>query len=311
VAKSGDWYQDLVGAVQRALDPGATVDVGVWVEGPDGRRDMDVSVRGEKYGQPHFALIECKDWKEPVGIAVIDAFDSKRRDLKADVAIVFSNSGFTQDAARKARRVGIQLASALREGDPAVHVEIVRTFVAKRHAVTRWVMVLCWRKERQGPDNFHPFDVEFQGLPLVNWIEQDSLRLLREHPSAKSIKAEHAFESEREFSVRKKVFPLTGFVYQIECDTGWVSQSVRENVTLGSYDFLTGRVIIPSQQAYILGPFDRDAWEPCDAPPEEPAEIEPGTFRLGLTLLAPVHGVDGVGVPDLDPLIKERLVTPA
>ena len=37
MAKLGDAYQEIVGAVQRALDPGSRVDVGVWVEGPDGR----------------------------------------------------------------------------------------------------------------------------------------------------------------------------------------------------------------------------------------------------------------------------------
>ncbi len=65
--KLGDAYQDLVGEIQRALDPGASVDVGIWVEGPDGRRDCDVRVRGTVNGATRFILIECKDWAAPVG----------------------------------------------------------------------------------------------------------------------------------------------------------------------------------------------------------------------------------------------------
>jgi len=309
MSKAGDRYQDLVGAVQRALDPGAIVDVGIWVEGPDGRRDMDVSVRGIKTGVPYVALIECKDWKEPVGIAVIDAFDSKRHDLKVDLAVVFSNSGFTQDAARKARRVGIELASVVKDGDPTVHLEIIRTFIAKRHAVVRWVLALFWDKDRAGPEDFHPLGVTFRGLPVVNWIQQDSLRLLHEHPGAALIKAEYAFKSEQEFRIRGKVCLLIGLVYRVECRRDWVSQSVRESVTLGSYDFLRHRVTVPDKQAYILGPFDRDAWEPCDPPPPEDAELEPGTFKLGMELFAPVQGQPDMGTPDLDFVIKERLVT--
>ena len=69
----GDDYQDIVGAIRRALDPGAQVDVGAWVDGPDGQRDMDVAVRGTAHGKPQSILIECKDWRDRVGIAVIDA----------------------------------------------------------------------------------------------------------------------------------------------------------------------------------------------------------------------------------------------
>jgi len=310
MAKSGDEYQELVGVVQRALDPGATVDTGAWVNGPDGRRDMDVAVRGTRNGTPYFALIECKDWKEPVGIAVVDAFDSKRRDLNADSAIIFSNSGFTKDAACKARRVGIELASALCDGDPVVKVEVLQTFLARRRVVTSWHLVLCWDRAREGPENFHPYDVTFNGLPLVNWIRQNSLDLLRSYPDAQIIKAEYAFYGEQEFSIRYKSFMLTGLVYQITCTTDWVSQSVRENVSLGSYDFVKKRVTVPDQQAYKLGPFDDTAWEPCQAPPAEKPELEPGTFYIAMMLLCPVKGIDGVGVPVIDSIIRERLVTP-
>ena len=34
MAKLGDPYQQLVGAVESALDPGAEVEVGAWTEGP-------------------------------------------------------------------------------------------------------------------------------------------------------------------------------------------------------------------------------------------------------------------------------------
>jgi len=50
-------------------------------------------------------VIECKDWNRPIGIAFIDALDSKRRDLGASIAMICSNSGFTSDALRKAARV--------------------------------------------------------------------------------------------------------------------------------------------------------------------------------------------------------------
>jgi hypothetical protein len=53
-----------------------------------------------------FILIECKDWRNPVGIGAIGELDSKRRDLHADRTIIYSNSGFTTGALRKAARIG-------------------------------------------------------------------------------------------------------------------------------------------------------------------------------------------------------------
>ena len=43
--KRGIDYQHAVGSVAQRLDPSAKVEVGKWVDGPDGRRDLDVIVR--------------------------------------------------------------------------------------------------------------------------------------------------------------------------------------------------------------------------------------------------------------------------
>ena len=110
--KAGDAYQDAVAEVARQLDPNARIVVGEWIEGPDGERDCDVGVYPAS-ASPRFVYIECKDWKRPVGIEVVDALESKRKDVNADIAILCSNSGFSADALRKAARVGIPALSAL------------------------------------------------------------------------------------------------------------------------------------------------------------------------------------------------------
>lgn len=79
--RPGTAYQELVASVVKAFDRTAEVRAGEWVEGPDGRRDMDVSVRGTVGGKPILTVIECKDF-DPVrngrvGISFIDALDFK------------------------------------------------------------------------------------------------------------------------------------------------------------------------------------------------------------------------------------------
>jgi hypothetical protein len=88
MAKAGDQYQELVGTALRALYPAADVTVGEWIQGPDGRRDLDVSVRIVSGDTTRLILIECKDWKDKVGVPEIDKLESKKHDLKADLTML-------------------------------------------------------------------------------------------------------------------------------------------------------------------------------------------------------------------------------
>ena len=110
--KKGEAFQQLVADVARVFTPLAKVEVGKWVQGPDGRRELDVTVKGMINGKDIFILVECKDYTysstpTPVGIGDVDAFESKRRDLAADFAVMASNSGFTGPALKKAARTRI------------------------------------------------------------------------------------------------------------------------------------------------------------------------------------------------------------
>ncbi len=125
---AGTAYQELVATMAKTFDPAADVRAGEWVEGPDGRLDMDVAIRGRLGGKPTLVVIECKDFDltktGKVGRPYIDALDSKRHDLQADAALICSNSGFTVDALNKARRKGIGAISVLSAKDSRVKVVI-------------------------------------------------------------------------------------------------------------------------------------------------------------------------------------------
>jgi hypothetical protein len=138
VTEVGDAYQEVVGAVERALNPGATVTVSGWIAAPDRQRDMDVAVQGLVDGRPHVVLIACQDQQHPVGIGSIDRVEAKRRDFGADAAILYSTSGFTRDALLQARRVGIEPVAAVVAGDGRIRVVVYQTIVAKSLALDRW-----------------------------------------------------------------------------------------------------------------------------------------------------------------------------
>lgn len=68
-------------------------------------------------------------------IQAIDNLNSKRQDLAADVAMLFSNSGCTKNALRKAERIEIDAVSAIAAENSMVRPVIERELVAKRLSV--------------------------------------------------------------------------------------------------------------------------------------------------------------------------------
>lgn len=311
MAKPGDEYQDIVAAVQRALDPGAEVRAGVWVVGPDGRRDLDVEVRGTLDGIPYLTQIECKDWSDPVGIAVIDALDSKRQDVGADNAIVFSNSGFTGPALRKAARVGIGLASALRANDQRVRVAVHKELVAKTLSVETLKATLYPRPDLQPqfPNGWSIAKLSFNGHPIQNWIAERSLELLREHEPDGWHRFTLCFQPDCDWSYDGHPVSVGAMRLFLRCQRGWMSQTVRADATLGLYDHLRKVVTIPDRQGYWLGWIDQEAWKPIDfeLPTAQPAtELAAGTFSIGMTMFKPIPKIDPPSVPDLKSFILEE-----
>lgn len=307
MSKLGSPYQDVVSAVAAALHPGASITVGDWIDGPDGEREIDVRVEGIKDGARHFVLIECKDWKRPVGIAAFDALDSKRRDLGAGEAMLFSNSGFSKEALAKAARVGIAATSALIADDRRVRLAVNRLAIAKSRGVRRASLKVypIPAHEDLVPTGFDWRGITLDGLPLLNWAEKESMRLLQEIDTPCVIAAHYSFRSPATFTINAASVDLKGLSLFLECTYGLVCQTVRVDVTTGLFEHLRKRVVVPPQQGYIYGPFDREAWQPYDGPLPS-VELEAGTFEMALELYNPLAGDGTSASPDIDALVSER-----
>ena len=132
---TGRQFELVVADISRALDPGAVVHQGQWTDGPDGKRNLDVTIEGEADGTPRRVHIECRDYnpdRGKIGIEQIDALESKHRDMKFDKSFLCSNAGFSDPARRKAKRVGLGLIGVLRERDSRVRYKISDEIYVRR-----------------------------------------------------------------------------------------------------------------------------------------------------------------------------------
>ncbi|NTU90060.1 MAG: restriction endonuclease [Actinobacteria bacterium] len=270
---------------------------------------MDVEVRGTLDGAPHFILVECKDHARPIGIGYVDAFESKIRDLKPDRAIIFSNSGFTRDALNKASRVGIEMASAMKAKDDTVRLCVHRDVVARR-------LTLNFETAYLFPFDGHRHEIEekwkvedllFDGLPAVHWISEKMKLVAAEHDAADKIWYLCTFRNEPRWSYRGQPLKVGGLKFHFTVQKVWVAQTVKTDVSLGYYDHLKKRVVVPDKHWYALGLIDNEAWEETDKEWER-NEIEPNSFRLDLTMTQSNLPNTPGPRPKVDELIAESRV---
>ena len=311
--KAGTEYQELVALVAKALDPNAQIKTGHWIEGPDGEREVDVEVRGTVQGKPHFILIECKDWKKRVDIQEVDKLDSKRRDLLADAAIIYSNSGFTKKALRKAERLGIDVASAVAAGNRLVRVLLERELVVKRLSVDSWRLMLYPSSEsdKNFPEFWNAKTLRYKNLPFVNWLRERSQYLLQNYENEAKITETIAFKEEIPFILEGVSITLRGLRVEMVCSRKWLSQTVREDVSLGLYNHITCRLVVPNKQLWSMGSIDQENWKEVeiDGEPEEWTKpLEPGNFCVNLILFNSILGFEGEKIPAIDDLIGERRI---
>ncbi len=311
MTKRGRPYERVVADVLKAMDPGASVQDGVWVAGPDGRRDMDVFIDGTADGQQRRVLVECKDFHPkktgPVGIGYVDALESKRRDLGIDVSFICSNAGFTANAISKAKRVGIGLISVMRKGDKRIRFSVAEEIYTRKVKVEQLTIVL------RGSDPIHldsvPFDaVTYDGIPVGNWVVHRTLLLLGRNPIVKgTYSVTHKLKLPTEFGLPTGPVLAHAIDFKLTITGGWFAQQITIDATGAIYDWLRRRVrLIPGPYQLHLQGVNIYEGTPISAPPQSELrhmkDLRNGEVASALMLLEDLEVKEPA--PDIDSLVE-------
>jgi hypothetical protein len=210
---------------------------------------------------------------------------------------------------KKAKRVGIELASAIKANDDTVKIGLHCEVVARCLTLTF------------GTAHLHPFDgysdeieekwnVEdllFDGFPVIHWISEKMKHVASERDAAHKIWFCCTFRHEPRWSYHGKPLMVGGLKFHFTVKKDWVAQTVKTDLSLGYYDHLKKRVVVPDKQWYALGLIDRNAWEETNRLWEHD-EMELNTFRLSLTITQSNLPNARDAFPNLDDLIAEHQV---
>ncbi len=110
---TGKEFESFVESIyQKMIKQHETIEKNVWLEGPDKKRQIDILITGEIAGCSLRTIIECRDYNSKLSIGQVDGFESKMKDVNANVGIMVTTKGFSSKAISKAKRLGISLLTA-------------------------------------------------------------------------------------------------------------------------------------------------------------------------------------------------------
>lgn len=305
--KQGLLYQELVGFVIQAFDPNAKVKTEQWITGPDGRRDMDVLVQGTISGVNYSLVIECKDYNPKttgkVGIEYIDALDSKKQDLGVDAAMICSNSGFTADAIRKAKRKHIGVISILKAGDSRIKAIIEEEIYTRRIKIES--ITTTFRGDVRSVPRVE--DITFHGLPVINWVMNRILNFITINPlgSANLLDSCH-FKVPITMDFLGIPTLIEGIDIYFSVKTKWMSQIVIIDASLGMYDYIRGKIRLVPGHSYIIRDVNFDTGIPIEFIPQRDelgAGLLPGEIKVDLMFVEGLNMVAPEMIPDVDEFI--------
>jgi hypothetical protein len=247
MAKRGTLFEQAVADIIKGFGDVTDVAQGEWHTGPDGRRDRDVKFNIHLGDRTYRALIECKDYDRVktgrVGIGVMDALDSKRRDLKIDVPMVCSNAGFTKPALAKAERVGIHCIGALRDGDDRIRFQVSDKIYTRRLTIDALEIEASLKGASVDLSKVPLEPLTYMGDPVCNWLLSRIHRAVGQNPIVKG-----RFRGSQRFRMPLTFASTSGFVTLDSIGVihnlsgAWYEHEVQLTATSGLYDWARRRV---------------------------------------------------------------------
>jgi hypothetical protein len=193
-------------------------------------------------------VIECKDWNKPIGIAFVDALESKRRDLRLPVAMICSNSGFTADALRKAARVGIPALAALIRGDRRIRVVVQEQIYTRIVEFTRHspqVHLQHLSDEASGALGGHldAKDWSHGGKSIESWFAAKVFGLAAVATRSRAFVVKYKFRQGLELQFRGIPVEVVGIDIRVAFTVQWMTQIAEIGASQGMYDYLKKVVV--------------------------------------------------------------------
>lgn len=276
-----------VAKIQQMMDRNSTVTHNEILEDRLGnRRQYDVVIRGKFGGRPVLGVIECKDHSRRIGPGALDAFAKKTDNLGANLRIMVSKKGFTEQALTVAKHESIGCLSLLPDDPSQVGFSIGAMYYG---VIRMWTnMQLRINFSGENPSSLKVSDIDtvkWNGKPVMNWFRRELFTTYREDTEGEhTLKLD--FDEEHDIEIEGKEYPVLG----IACVATRVVQKKRKWVRMSGeafFDWHRSVLSIPPKGHVVGSAVETDLrkWPDYDGEiPEIEQNASPGAFSMQVVL---------------------------
>lgn len=271
-------------AVLELMDSEATVAHDEHITDRHGHtRQFDVVIRSEVAGYRLLGVIECKDWKRPVGTPAVEKFITKSRDVQANFCAIASRSGFSEPALERAHFAGIGTISLLPDDPERAGFAVGTQWYAKVFSWSKVEMTLHFVAQDVNLSGFDPRRVTKKGKPAIDWFHNLLVTKYRTLEEECWIGKTVIFDKKRLFEIGDQKHFLQGISFRGKR----VCEKKTKRVAWSGdafYDWEEEALKVPPNATLTTEPFQADFsdWEPYEG------EIPPsaGRFDVRWTVFA-------------------------
>jgi hypothetical protein len=263
-------YRDLVADVIHRIDPASHVSKDAVFNTPDGTRTVSIEVNSAD--KKLRAIVNVVDLQSarPVGIELVDAADSQRKDFNADVMLICSNTGFEQAATSKARRKNIGLISVLHQGDKSIKAVITEEIYIREIVLGQ--LHLNFGQELP----IVPFQLGsllYHGRPVFLWIEKRAALDAASQQKTRKRHLQFNFIRQTDFDVldpegQRRKLRLRSISVTFTPSVTWSRQTIQLDAPAAIYDWVRGRLELgPGTNSFTVNGLNLNAGIPMSSPP--------------------------------------------
>ncbi len=262
----GITLEKIVARIQQMMDPNSVVKHNEQLKDRvDNTRQYDIVIRGHFGGRQVLGVMECKDHCRKEGPGAVEAFAKKSENLGANLRIMVSRKGFTEQALRLAKYEHIGCISLLPASATQVGFSIGDFWYG---ILSRWEdvrLTIHFPMDTSSITTFNANTVKYDGKQFIKWF----LRELITNHGDESEEGEYAlqlsFDQPRQIEIDGLFYPVSGFTF--------TARRVHKKKRIwfhwsgdAFYDWHTGQITIPPK-GVLVGSFvdtDLTAWPDFD-----------------------------------------------
>jgi len=263
---SGVSFEKVVARIQQMMDTNSVVTHNEnLVDRVGNTRQFDVVIRGQFGGRPVLGVIECKDHSRKMGPETIEAFAKKSENLGANLRLIVSKKGFTEQALKLAKHEHIGCLSLLPQDPKQLGFSIGNMFYG---VIKIWEILKIDIHFAVSPCPFKTFNIDtvkWKDKAVINWFRKELFTTYCDTNEETTHVLELLFDKPQNFEIEGQEFALKG----ITCYANRIIKKKRQWFSWSGdafWDWHTNQLSVPVQGTLTGSAVSTDlsTWEDYD-----------------------------------------------